>query len=215
MVQIASVPWVSSGHPRSLPVTHSGGRHTLGHGPGTDGRGNLLWVSSGLGTCGSQAWTRRWPFQACLDKCWLFPIAIWLWSGASHFHRLRGLVRLGAGEERFGFIILLGFLLKYDITCWRKNIQFQFPQIPPGQGDGPGQRLRGSFECYTGWRLLRLPQGLKEGPFWLKYLKPFFLESYLLLLLALLSHVVRHLLHNFKALHVWKYFWFTLTPKFG
>jgi len=25
------------------------------------------------------------------------------------------------------------------------------------------QRLRGSFECYTGWRLLLLPQGLKEG----------------------------------------------------
>lgn len=163
MVQIASVPWVSSGHPRSLPVTHSGGRRTLGHGPGTDGRGNLLWVSSGLGTCGSQAWTRRWPFQARLDKCWLFPVAIWLWSGASHFHRLRGLVWLGAGEERFGFIILLGFLLKYDITCWRKNIQFQFPQIPPGQGDGLSRGSEAPLNVPQDGGCSVCPRGLRKG----------------------------------------------------
>ena len=113
----------------------------LGLGPGTDGRANL-WVSSGLGTWGSHAWTQRWPFQARLDKCWLFPMAIWLWSQASHFHRLRGLGWLGADEERFAFIILLGFLLKYGIPCWRKNIQFQFPQIPPGQGDGRAEAQR-------------------------------------------------------------------------
>lgn len=44
-----------------------------------------------------------------LDKLWLFPTATWLWSQASHFHRLQGLGWLQAGEERFGFIILLGF----------------------------------------------------------------------------------------------------------
>lgn len=102
------------------------------------------------------------PFQARLRQTLAFLYSYLALKPGKPFHRLRGWVGLGAGEERFGFIILLIFIkVRYKVLEKRTYTS----QLLGSQWVvwWAGQRLGGSS-----WKLHKVghsicPRGLRKG----------------------------------------------------